>query len=412
MQQFELNDRRDSVSLTYNFHTSILSVNHAINFEASEALQSNNFVIISHKWDRFGLLKHQHDLSVVTENSTHLSRFRLHKLRLHLQTQGKNKKLESFMIVAEQLSNFCAYLQWVLYLFRSPSSYVTHSRGTEPHAFQRSGNPLREDSDDNEDDDSDCEWLVVPSIKIQLQKQVDERTAISTLEPFKQVVFGQLKVKVMKQEDHLQYHSRKLEKLMGPRTIWTNAMAWHMVESLGKRKQQADNFVGRGQLATTGVRYRLMWVVYDQCPIFHFKEGTYNSSSAQPVDILCSIMITAAIMDTLIEISLGEICNQDFAERRLEIIEALESRVHSLPAPERLTTHLPKALVEWHMILCGFITQRSGENLQLLLSAIRKLANDMDTGKLDNDLRDSVEHDLRLMESCVKDQKVSLISHI
>ena len=172
------------------------------------------------------------------------------------------------------------------------------------------------------------------------------------------------------------------------------------------RKEQADKFVRRGKIRTAGLRYRLIWALYDVCPIFHLDANTYNSNLAELFGILSAIIVMAAIMDAFIDVRIGEICNQNLSGQRLAMILALEDRVRSLSKFARTKARLPKALMEWHMVLCNFLTVRSEWSLTLALIGIRKLASDLDKGNVNNNLRRFVGHDLSLIEKCVSDDAV------
>jgi hypothetical protein len=241
-------------------------------------------------------------------------------------------------MVLEQLPNLCKLLQWSLYQIPSPSCYITHLRGTEPHTFSVEKDPEASDEID-----------AVPIIKLQFQGQLDQRTKESLLMPFGSVVFGMLNVTTLNHGSIMKAYARKLEQKMGSRTVWTKAMAWHVLETLQGMKHYADDLLCNGDMVAASKSYRNICNVYDMCPIFHFEDGVYSSDIAQPFVILASLMITAAVMETLTAIRLANI-DRVSTERRITLIDDLAKRAKILPESDQSAAPIPS---QW---LCGIST--------------------------------------------------------
>ena len=245
----------------------------------------------------------------------------------------------------------------------------------------------------------------VPIIKLQFQGQLDQRTKESLLMPFNSVVFGMLKVKILNHGGILEAYARKLKQKMGPRTIWTKAMAWHVLETLRGMKHHADGLLCNGDMVAAAKHYRNVSLVYDMCPIFHFEDGVYSSDIAQPFVILASLMITAAIMETLTAIRLANI-ERVSAARRITLIDDLAKRVQRLPESDQSAAPIPYAVAMWHLYICRFLLHRTEQNVNIVLAGMRSVARDLIRDGSGAQIQHYITTDLKLIEQCACDAEV------
>ena len=347
--------------------------------------------MVSHRWDLVGSLKHQHDIAIVTENQTDVAKFRRHKLRVHFQLpydDNNKRNIESFLMVSEQLPNLCNFLQYLLYLVPNPCSYIAHLRGTPPHECITAKDP--EAGDDRG-----------PSIKLQLQDKVEQKTANLLLDHFKNVISANLNAKVLNRCTALDTYANSLERRMNTRVIWTNAMAWHAPATLSGMKYHADDVLHDRNLIGAMIRYAGIWMLFPSLPILHFRTEMWDSEAAQPLGIMSSVIVMAAITDTLIRIRLG-IIDARLTTRRLTIIQSLADKVGLLPKPEASATQIPYGVVTWHSIVCRFLFRRTPQNLETVLAEIRDLLKRLDKGKFGDGHRKYVEADLKFIEQCAR----------
>jgi hypothetical protein len=298
-------------------------------------------------------------------------------------------------MISKNLPDLCRFLHWILSLVPSTSYFVTQLRTAAPYDLRKEVEPPER-----------LENGGVPTLKLQLQGHVERRIAKSLLEPFSNVIFGNLDIKMLNTGDVLKEHVRSLKARMSPRVIWTNAMAWHLVCSVRDMKAREDKVLGSGNELGALSRYRIVEALYQNLPILQLPDSTYDSDTAQPFGILASILIMAAITHTLVEIGRGHII-ADPAARRLAMIDELAERVLSLPGPEKDTTHLPYTFMRWHAIICRFLVWRTEQGLHRALSQMRVLASDAAGEALGVNIHRHIEYDLRLIELCAGDREVS-----
>ena len=140
IERSEATKRDDSIAHTYRFCTNILAVNREINKEASPILNANHIVVVNHKWPQASTLKHGIGLPIVTENQTHVSRFRKAILKVQLVAPSteegfSEQKSESFIMVSDDLPALANVFQWLVYCTNTQAKIVTrYNTGPEFHS--------------------------------------------------------------------------------------------------------------------------------------------------------------------------------------------------------------------------------------------------------------------------------------
>lgn len=273
-------------------------MNKTVRQEALEILKSNHFIIVSYQWRKLDIIKHWLDISIVTENATHIARFKHHDLRVHLTDSiwCKSEKVQSFLIIASDLPKFCSAMQWLFYSVPTSAKLMTHVQGTPPH------DTLTQDFPGGH---------VIVRTKIQFQDQAisteTPATAKNLLLPFAYMIHGGQKVSVINTSDSLKSEVEALVTRMGPKIVWTTAMAWHMIESVTNLKSTADQLVQEDDLRRARTRYEVIWSTFKACPVFHLQDAAYalDPDLSLFAAYLCCTMLDAVTMNGFLNIRLG-----------------------------------------------------------------------------------------------------------
>lgn len=287
--------REDSLAHTYHFHTNILATNHTIRSEALEVLQTNNFVVVSHRWSGASYLKHEAHVPIVTENQTDVANFQHHVLRVHYEAPpslgGGGLKPESWVMVADDLPAFCRSLQCSLVSINMSASIFTYttSKSAREISSSASRHPLGPPTTATD----------VPRIKIQFRdSDVTERkleVAKSILSPFAMVIYGLQKVSISNVAASLTTHVQRLKHTMAPRSVWVTGLAWHVLELMQDMKATADKFALAGHDEHAAKRYNDICCLHAYCPLFKLDDDEYSADLATPIAALHYLLLQASI---------------------------------------------------------------------------------------------------------------------
>lgn len=203
--------------------------------------------MVSDRWnghdEDFICLKNVFGLPIVTENQNYVARFELHKLRIRVQAPDQTQKPRSLLMLSHDLPLFCRVLQRALYDQPYPGNYITHLRGTPTCAFKVVTNV------------GVGPETKAPSLIIQLQDRATQVVTRRLLEPFRNVAFGGLNVKILNAGTTEETFVQRLQRAMSPRTVWANAVAWQMLSLLRDMATDAFDKLKAGRIGMAGIRF-------------------------------------------------------------------------------------------------------------------------------------------------------------
>ncbi|KAK5136672.1 hypothetical protein LTR08_002325 [Meristemomyces frigidus] len=126
--------------MTYNFHTSIMAVNHALHDETEEYLYKNNvFVVFSCNWEHFVPTGFSCLPLVATKN---VGRMEHHSSHFHLGIEKKTEKetpVRSILILAQHVEGICHQLHIQLFTLENQRVCIISLPGKQLH-LEHSGN--------------------------------------------------------------------------------------------------------------------------------------------------------------------------------------------------------------------------------------------------------------------------------
>lgn len=297
---------------TSKFHPEILGVNSHVKKEALEVLESNDFLVVSHRWEWLTSYKHSCDLPIVTENQKDVAKFNLHVMRIHLDQPlvPRNEfneprhwsatKMHSFVMLARDLPELCNILQMQFYLLPSPVNVVSRLIDRPPHKC------LIE------------EPVVSPKKRIGIKVQIMSKdmskpkpeAVRALLKPFQQLIAGGQRVTFLNC-NLLNDEIDILKAQMAPPVVFSGAAAWYMLRTVLHRKQAIDSILlggGPSPFSTFApmlvTKYSGILLLQESSYLFRIA-GTnyeqYHPSLAVPI-ALCAITIldVAATMGFLL----------------------------------------------------------------------------------------------------------------
>lgn len=186
------------------------------------------------------------------------------------------------------------------------------------------------------------------------------------------MIAGTQDVKIVNAPDSLKIYVQNVIERMGPQNIYTNAMAWDMLETLQKMHDTAKSLVCAGDLAQASLWYHKVWGVYDYCPLFRLDARAYDSLALiEPLSALYSVILNAGVTDgfLLIRGSSDEELGSPMATRHIEFIRTIIADIERLPKAltnlvldKFRTNNIDKAAV-WLTDVYHFKSHRCGDGL-------------------------------------------------
>ncbi|KAK3715082.1 hypothetical protein LTR37_007292 [Vermiconidia calcicola] len=350
---------RDASSAnTYRFHPSILAVNREMHEEAKQVLLSNHFIVVSHIWPEMAEYKHWLGVTIVTENQAHIAKFRHHVVRFPAQARpgslGHEKQcVQSFLMVASNIAEFCRLMQWFHYQGVSRAQLLTRFHDMRPHGYY-----LHAQSVDMP--------AKPPFLKVQFQdRELMEQkpdVARGLVSPLRQVVAGLQIVKIINAPKLIQPFVQSVICTMSPKTIWTVALAWDMVETLINMKQKAEALLMSGKLEKALVWYNSISQLYDSCNILHLEQRAYESDPGSAVAALFHLMLTAAIMHGFVSLRLRNMTWTE-ADGLTGKIYHIKDHGGRLPFPVRAAVACLEPEAAWLITMCTFLFHRTEATL-------------------------------------------------
>ncbi|KAK4547034.1 hypothetical protein LTR36_001255 [Oleoguttula mirabilis] len=393
----------------YRFHPQILGVNKQIRAEALKVLERNRFIVVSHQWPGLEDDMHFGSVSIVTEQQTQVARFKRHVMRIHLQcpvsSENKSKtkhqahEIRSFLMVATDLPAFCQKMQWKFYRIPAPCAYIT---------FVGNGKADRRHD----------AWPCVPTkhvvtTKIQLRSPNQHEHKLEAVKaligPFNSMICASQKATFSGFDQHqAAIDVQRLQLRMGPRMVSTNAMAWHMLDTVQRLLRRAEDLAISCEDYEGACRqYQVIWVDALAYPLFKLSLETYDSELALPLALVACALLDAAANWGFLQLRLGGIFRVILAEvwgsvdTINKFLQSTPVQVHTLVAYslEKGITNLGAC---HFLAVAAFITE-VGENSgfstpsQLRFERLHRAAPHCG----------HIQHDLEMVERIAGDPKVS-----
>ena len=340
-------------------------------------------------------------MPIVTENQAHIQKFYKHVLSVRFEAPSHlediaNQKAKTFVILRKDLPDFCRFLQWLFYSVPSTATLITHLRDTPAHMIHVVDDPTAVKSN-----------CGVPSIRLEFGNvgthQLNPQVAQSLLDPFRNVIIGKQDVETLPAVTLSPQTIQEMKRKMGPKSVWLNAMAWNVIETLREFNQKAEDLIEQRDLVRASVWYTHIMGLYANCSLFHLADSAYNSDIARPINIIDNLLITAAITDSFVKIRLGTL-DWESAKLRMDLVHVLMQHTGKLPMPERIQNTLSTIAV-WFDVLCRFLTQRNTRTLEMSLRSMRSLKG----SSLADD--EHFQHDLNLIEQYATNNEVPPSCH-
>ena len=301
----------------------------------------NTFVVISFQWKGLEVTKHSMNTPIVTENRTHVARFRSHSLRIHItapEGDARETPVLSFLMLAVDLPQLCDFLQLLFFTRRPPCKIAVR---LQP--------------------DSNLKWLLLHDpealpgsrIRTQLQLRAPHGNSMSVacgdslLRPFKTLVMGDQQVTIKDPTGHTLSGFQGLQNLMGPQVVWLAPIAWRMFEITCKMKVDADALMDLNLLQLAAQKYTAIICMLNT-RIFHLPLASYDWESALPIGLLLRLMLDVAITAGFIGIYLD---NSALAQAMILTLDTTWEFLYSLPDPHSVLHPIdPTELEVCHLV--------------------------------------------------------------
>lgn len=377
-----------------------------------EVLTSNNFVVVSYRWPCLDDGKHQLGLPVVSEKQSQVAKFKLHVLRVHVQHANpdhncsyqqahdiEHAPLRSFLMVADELDNFCITMQNYFYatpaasrhvvLFQDPSTGFTDARQLAPMCCAKE--------------------FVRTRIQFQSSNLAADKHNIMLrlLAPFRGMILGGQRATISNYDESLTTEVGQLTKFVGPTTVWMNALVWNMIETAQKIIEDANTLVTEGDFWHAHLRYDIAHKMCGPGYPFQVPDQAFHSDIGAPMALLKDILMDAAVMDAMLCIKEGQYWSLRSIDESLGLLIKMISRLPD-KAQEGLYTKEVPPQATWRAVLMHVMLKLFVHGGPIDVAQERERVQQFEGCK--KYLKDCphFEHDLRLLETLVDDPLVSL----
>ena len=335
--------------------------------ETTQIVKSNPFITVSARWPAFAAMVHDMGIPIVTENQSRVARFKHSVLRVHFQKpayahKAQETRLQSFVMIADELSRLCTLIRYLHTGIPSPADHIRYARGNPPDDCRISSrnNPANSE----------------PSLKFRVERrqhgELKSPSIKALLEPFRAAAFGLQIVRFLNIPPDLNEYAQDLKQAMSPRCVWFNAQAWHYLELVGEVKRQADALVVAGDTTRACRTYHHACMLWQVCPIFTLKKDMYTEEVASVVVQINIVLIKCAMIVNLIQVK-HEVIEVTASKARLSLVEGIAS--HAITFLERDLPATLCATVSWVAVLHCFLFSRNEASTREALNAIQDLAN-------------------------------------
>ena len=296
-------------------------------------------------------------------------------------------------MVGRDLRSLCTFLRWVLHATRTPAKFI--SQGGAAHEARIS--------------ESELSSKFAPAIRIKFQDksliELKPQLASSFLKPFMMVIIGLQDVKVLNAGDNLALYVQDMVKTMAPRSIWTNAMAWHVLETLNVAKQTADRLVREGNYLHASVMYQNVWTIHAKCPLFYLEASAYDSETCGTLSILYILMMNSIISDGFITITRNDADIRSCCIH-IETVKRIGHAITALPDPSvkdqvQNSVIMMSAIMgaSWLTAMSRFVFDRTNDTLKTVYDEMIAVKFILSGSEL-------VQHDWKLVHDIAMDKKV------
>ncbi|KAK5704449.1 hypothetical protein LTR17_021872 [Elasticomyces elasticus] len=331
-------------------HTTNVLLHLAINAEANEVLSSNHFVVISAQWTGLDQDIHLHSVPIVCEDSSSVSSFRQHHLRVHLQHPVKAARgptLVSFVVVAADLPIFCAELmQWKFLMTPSPSGLLVNASSGDQDKHSKVALRLSKKTP----------FRVQTKLQLLSTKTKAMTTILESalLAPFSRMIIGQQKISLMN-TTQAQDEIDGLQALMGPLHVSFAPMIWRAFGIAEQIKSTADQLLVQGDIKRALLKYTLLSTGAPQLHVLKFPPEEIRCDTQIAMALLMRKVMDAGATAGFIQLRLGDMAG---AYKVFQEVLAMEDRIAELPNQELLCPNpiRYRQAVNWFMALTAFVT--------------------------------------------------------
>ena len=182
-------------------------------------------------------------MPIVTENRSHVANFEGSVLRAHIEAprvvlDEEDVKIESFLMLANDLPKLCVVIKSIQATFPLPVRIVRYTGGDPPTFFKATGMQVSPPKKG------------IPTLKLRIEDQKhcqhSSQSVKTLLEPFRAVPFGMQNVKLLNIPEDSKAYAQDLKDHISPWTVWLIAVAWNYLELVRELKQQSDSLVVAG----------------------------------------------------------------------------------------------------------------------------------------------------------------------
>ena len=364
----QLRLRESSIAHTYSFSTNVLAVNREIRAEALPFLDSNRFVLVSHKWQRLGLFKHILSVPIVAENPSHIQRFSKTIVKLDLKAPSTNDGLYftntgSFLMLVDDLPAFVKFVQWMAYNVDTQAKFVVPRRSGPASQCIVALDPAAFGSDRRD---------TRPKLNIQFPckngELIDSAIQREILDHLTKLVCGTMDIKVLNTSLSLSSHVETVLQKISPSAIYLKVMAWHMIETAREFKTIADGLAKKGDFDHAIFWYNHTWILSMMSPIFRlFDKNILNPEelhidTLEPIAILDSLMWKAAVAEGWLRIKPGRF-NVKYQTDRVLTMSEIADRNSMLTHPTCCSVADATALGGYFGAVLSFLHNCSAQGL-------------------------------------------------
>lgn len=179
------------------------------------------------------------------------------------------------------------------------------------------------------------------------------------------MVHGQQRVIILNARDSLKDYVASLSKDMGPETVWSTAMAWHLLETLQDCKRMADELVHAGHAERALLWYRAIYrQVSAASDVFESDPEKYQIDLALTIALLFCIIIDAAVTHFFLVMRLGRDPEgyRGFFHLLLTGFTSLPSTITSPIGGDKPA--LGPMWMSWLLVMDEFVTSRDASGLR------------------------------------------------
>ena len=297
----------------------------------------------------------------------------------------------SFLIVKADLPESCRMVSWVFCVVLSVAALITHIHDTPAHQF------ISSDLSNGES------WTFRTKIQFHSEALLTENqsTTEQLLQPLGRMIHGMQKFTISNAEGVQKGRIKSLLKRMEPKSIWTTAMVWHLLDVTQEMKSRADKLVRSRPYYYAARWYRFIIATPESSAPFALPEKALSSDIANPLAFVCCIIVEAAAMYGLLQIRIGQ-ANREEVQPSSRAFNAVQRFVEERMATASLRSVTLNVMTRtyWFVDLVYFAIGRTEDAIDVALERF--------TGTSES-LRDDPHflHDFEPVRECAEVGEVS-----